>query len=334
MGYHARAKSDGCPSTGPVSKGLHGRQGGVDLPGQGSQVVGMGKALCDAYPEARAILDRADAALGEPLSRLCFEGPEEALRLTANTQPALLAVSAAAHAVLASRAKEQPAFVAGHSLGEWSALCAAGTFSVEDAVRAVRARGSFMQEAVPAGVGAMAAILGLDPAAVRQACEESAQGQIVAPANYNSPEQTVIAGHAAAVERASARCKELGAKRAVPLPVSAPFHCALMAPVQGRLLEVLRGIRLQAPSAPVVANVDATPTTDPARISELLVAQVVAPVRFIEVVQAMVAGGVTRMVELGSGRVLAGLVKRIDRSVEVLSVEDPASLEKALAAGV
>ena len=303
------------------------------FPGQGSQAVGMGKALADAYPEARAILDRADAALGEPLSKLCFEGPEDALKLTRNTQPAILTVSAMAHAVLASRAKEPPAFVAGHSLGEWSALVAAGALSLEDAVKAVRARGTFMQEAVPEGVGAMAAVIGLEPAKVREACEAAAEGQVVSPANYNSPEQTVIAGNAAAVERASARCKELGAKRAMPLPVSAPFHCALMKPVQARLDEVLSGCAIAAPKVPVVTNVEAQPTSDPARIRELLVAQVVAPVRWIEIVQAMAASGVTRMVELGPGRVLAGLVRRIDKSIEVLGVEDVQSLEKTLQAG-
>lgn len=302
------------------------------FPGQGSQSVGMGKALADAFPEAREIFARADEALGEKLSLKCFEGPEEDLKLTANTQPAILTVSAAAHAVFAKAWGKSPAFVAGHSLGEWSALAAAGSMSIEDAVRAVRQRGQFMQEAVPAGVGAMAAILGLDPEKVRAACEESAQGEVVAPANYNSPEQTVIAGNAAAVERASARCKELGAKRAVPLPVSAPFHCALMAPVQERLAKVLESISIAAPSVPVVANVTARPNSEASRISPLLIEQVVAPVRWIECVQTMAAAGVTHMVELGPGKVLAGLVKRIDKSIEVVNVEDPASLDKALAA--
>ncbi len=302
------------------------------FPGQGSQSVGMGKALAEAFPEAREIFERADDALGEKLSAKCFEGPDEDLKLTANTQPAILTVSVAAHAVFAKAFGKAPSFVAGHSLGEWSALTAAGSMRLEDAVRAVRQRGQFMQEAVPAGQGAMAAILGLDPAVVRQACEESAQGDVVAPANYNSPEQTVIAGSAAAVERASARCKELGAKRALPLPVSAPFHCALMAPVQPRLAKVLAGMAIAAPVAPVVTNVEAKPNADASRIAELLVQQVVAPVRWIECVQAMAASGVTHMVELGPGKVLAGLVKRIDKSIEVVNVEDPASLDKALAA--
>jgi len=302
------------------------------FPGQGSQFVGMGKALCEAFPEAREVFERADEALGEKLSTLCFEGPEEAQKLTANTQPAILVTSVAAHAVFSGRFTTAPAFVAGHSLGEWSALVAAGAIGLEDAVRSVRLRGRFMQEAVPEGVGAMAAILGLEPEKVRAACEEVGQGEVVQPANYNSPEQTVIAGHAAAVERAQARCKELGAKRAVPLPVSAPFHSALMKPVQGRLAEVLAGIEVRDPRTPVVTNVEAAPTADAAKVRELLVEQVAAPVRWIECVQAMAAAGVSRMVELGPGKVLTGLVRRIDRSVDVVQVEDPASLEKALAA--
>ncbi len=302
------------------------------FPGQGSQFVGMGKALYDAFPEAREVFDRADEALGEKLSTLCFEGSEEEQRRTANTQPAILTVSAAAHAVLSRRLAQAPRFAAGHSLGEWSALTAAGAIDLEDAVRAVRLRGQFMQEAVPEGVGAMAAILGLEAAQVRAICEEEANGEVLAPANYNSPEQTVIAGHAAAVERAQLRCKEAGAKRALPLPVSAPFHCSLMEPVQGRLAEVLAGIAVRAPSAPVITNVEAAPNADAARVKELLVQQVVAPVRWVECMQAMAAAGVTHMVELGPSRVLCGLGRRIDRSIEMVNVEDPESLEKALAA--
>jgi len=301
------------------------------FPGQGSQSVGMGKELAEKFPEARAVFDAADSALGEKLSTLCFEGPEDALKLTANTQPTILASSVAAHAALAARAPK-PDFVAGHSLGEYSALCAMGAVDVGSAVKAVRARGTFMQEAVPQGQGAMAAILGLDPGKVREACEASAQGEVVAPANYNSPEQTVIAGSAAAVERAMARCKELGAKRALPLPVSAPFHCALMAPVQPRLREVLAPLSWKAPAAPVVSNVEAAPNAEASRIVGLLVEQVTAPVRWIECVQAMSREGVTRIVEVGPGKVLSGLIKRIDKGIEVFNVEDAASLEKTLAA--
>jgi len=300
-------------------------------PGQGSQSVGMGKALAEKFPEARAVFDEADAALGEKLSTLCFEGPEDAQKLTRNTQPAILATSVAAHAVFAKRAPK-PDYVAGHSLGEYSALTAMGALSVGDAVKSVRARGTFMQEAVPEGQGAMAAILGLEPAQVRLACEAAMQGQVVSPANYNSPEQTVIAGHAGAVERAMAKCKELGAKRALPLPVSAPFHCALMAPVQPRLREVLTTLSWKAPTSPLVSNVEARPNSDPQLALNLLIDQVVAPVRWIECVQMMADDGVTRIVEVGPGKVLGGLVKRINKTIELFNVEDEASLTKTLAA--
>ncbi|HTO97831.1 MAG TPA: ACP S-malonyltransferase, partial [Myxococcales bacterium] len=235
------------------------------FPGQGSQSVGMGQALAQAYPAARGALDEADAALGGGLLRLMADGPEEELRKTANTQPAILAVSTAVHRVLVKEAGGKfrfPAFYAGHSLGEYSALVAASALSLQEAVRAVRARGAFMQEAVPAGEGAMAAILGLEPPRVKEACEEArAQepGKVVEPANYNSPEQTVIAGHASSVDRAIAICKAKGAKRALPLPVSAPFHCSLMAPVQPRLSEVLGGVQIRRPTSPVIANATAQP---------------------------------------------------------------------------
>lgn len=299
------------------------------FPGQGSQTVGMGQKLYESFPEARAVLDAADDALFEKLSRLCFEGPEEALKLTANTQPAILAVSVAAHAVFSKRAAA-PALVAGHSLGEYSALVAAGAISLEDGVRAVRARGTFMQEAVPAGVGAMAAVLGLEPDAVRAACDEAAQGQVLSPANYNSPEQTVIAGHAEAVGRVEPLLKARGAKRVLPLPVSAPFHCALMEPVKPRLSAVLEKVAVRAPSVPVVTNVEAAPNADPARVVPLLLEQVVRPVRWIECVQALEKAGVTHVVELGPGKVLSGLVKRISKGLTVVNVEDPAGLDKAL----
>ena len=302
------------------------------FPGQGSQAVGMGKALADAFPEARAVFDAADDALGDHLFRLCCEGPESELVLTRNTQPAILTMSIAAHAVWSARGGTAAAFVAGHSLGEYSALVAAGALSLPDAVRAVRARGTFMQEAVPAGTGAMAAVLGLDADAVTRICAEAAGSEVVSPANFNSPEQTVIAGHASAVERASAKLKEAGAKRVVPLSVSAPFHCALMEPVKPRLQEVLaRGV-ISAPRIPVVTNVEATPNSDRARVVPLLLAQVSAPVRWVESIRALGAAGVTRVVELGPGKVLGGLVKRISKEIEVLNVEDPASLEKSLAA--
>jgi [acyl-carrier-protein] S-malonyltransferase len=305
------------------------------FPGQGSQSVGMGKDLSERFPEARAVFEAADAALGESLSTLCFEGPEDALKLTANTQPAILTVSVAAHAVFSARFGAAPAFVAGHSLGEYSALVAAGSLPLADAVRAVRARGTFMQEAVPAGVGAMAAVLGLTPAQVKAACDAAAAevpGEVVSPANYNSPEQTVIAGHAAAVERAGAKLKEAGAKRVLPLPVSAPFHCALMAPVKPRLAEVLSRVKVSAPAVPVVSNVEAAPNADPARVVPLLLEQVSASVRWVETVEALKAAGVTRVVELGPGKVLCGLVKRIAKDMECFNVEDGASLEKTLAA--
>ncbi len=303
------------------------------FPGQGSQAAGMGKDLAQAFPEARAVFDAVDAALGESLSGMCFEGPDEKLKLTANTQPSILTVSAAAVAVLAARGV-RPDLVAGHSLGEYSALVAAGALSAADAAKAVRARGTFMQEAVPAGRGAMAAVLGLEPARVKAICEsvEAATGQVCAPANYNEPAQTVIAGDAAAVERASVELKGAGAKRVLPLPVSAPFHCALMAPVRARLEPVLRAISWREPRVPVVTNVEAKANRETARIVPLLVEQVTSPVRWIECVEELVRLGATRLVEVGPGRVLSGLARRIVRSVEALNVEDVASLEKTLMA--
>lgn len=300
------------------------------FPGQGSQSVGMGKGLFDAYPEAKALFEAADDALHEKLSALCFDGPEDALKQTANTQPAILTVSIAAHAVFAKRSNVTPAFVAGHSLGEYSALVAAQAMSLPDAVRAVRARGTFMQEAVPAGVGAMSAVLGLPPEKVAELCAEAAQGEVVSCANFNDPSQTVIAGHVKAVERAGELLKAAGAKRVLPLPVSAPFHCALMQPVVPRLSDVLTAFK--NPIVPVVSNVEAAPNGEGARVKELLLRQVTGSVRWIESVQAMEKAGVTRMIELGPGRVLCGLVKRISKSIECFNVEDPASLDKTLAA--
>ena len=301
------------------------------FPGQGSQKAGMGRALAEAFPESRAAFAEADEALGFALSTLCFDGPEEDLQLTANTQPAILATSIAAYRALAARGL-RPSHVAGHSLGEYSALVAAGSLTLADAVRIVRRRGQYMQEAVPVGVGAMAAILMLDLPAIEEACRQAAQGEVVSPANMNSPGQVVIAGHTGAVERAMALCKAAGAKRAVPLPVSAPFHCALMKPAQDRLEPELRAAAFQDPGVPLVNNVDAKPVTTAAESREGLIRQVSSPVRWQESVERLVADGVTTFVEVGPGEVLAGLVKKIAKGTAVLNVHDPESLEKTAAA--
>jgi [acyl-carrier-protein] S-malonyltransferase len=299
------------------------------FPGQGAQKVGMGKALADAFPICRETFDEADAALGESLSTLCFQGPGDTLMLTENTQPAILAMSTAV-ARLAVLKGIRPAFAAGHSLGEYSAHVAAGTLSFSDALRTVRRRGRYMQEAVPVGEGAMAAILGLDADGVARACAEAAEGQVVTPANLNAPGQIVIAGHKAAVERAGERAKALGARRAIPLAVSAPFHCALMKPAEDRLAPELRALAAHDPSCPVVANVDALQKTTAADSIEALVKQVSSPVRWEDVVRRLVADGATTFVELGPGAVLAGLIKKIERSATVLSIEDEAGLRMAL----
>ena len=301
------------------------------FPGQGSQKAGMGRALAEAFPESRAAFAEADEALGFSLSTLCFDGPDEDLQLTANTQPAILATSIAAYRALAARGL-RPSRVAGHSLGEYSALVAAGSLTLADAVRIVRRRGQYMQEAVPVGVGAMAAILMLDLPAIEEACRQAAQGEVVSPANMNSPGQVVIAGHTGAVERAMALCKAKGAKRAVPLPVSAPFHCALMKPAQDRLEPELRAAAFGDPSVPLVNNVDAKPVTTAALSREGLIRQVSSPVRWQESVERLVADGVTTFVEVGPGEVLAGLVKKIAKGMAVLNVHDPESLEKTAAA--
>ena len=285
----------------------------------------MGKALADAYPEARATFEEADAALGDSLSGMCFDGPAEELNLTENTQPAILAVSVAACRVLAGRGS-QPAFVAGHSLGEYSANVAAGTFRFDDAVNLVRRRGRYMQEAVPVGEGAMAAILGLDTALVEQACEQAADGQVVSPANINGAGQVVIAGAAEAVRRACERAKSLGARRAIPLSVSAPFHCSLMKPAEARLAPELRALRRGSPTCPVVANVDAELKRDAGSALEALVAQVSAPVRWEAVVQRLAAEGVTTYVEVGPGTVLSGLIKKIHPGASTLNFGGPADM--------
>jgi [acyl-carrier-protein] S-malonyltransferase len=301
------------------------------FPGQGSQKAGMGKALADAFAESRAVYDEADRALGFALSTLCFEGPDEQLQLTSNTQPAILATSIAAYRALGARGV-RPQWVAGHSLGEYSALVAAGTIGLTDAVSAVRRRGQYMQEAVPVGEGAMAAILMLDLPAIEQACREAAEGQVVAPANMNGPGQVVIAGAKAAVERAMEKCKAAGAKRVVPLPVSAPFHCALMQPAQDRLTPELAKIEFRDPAFPLIDNVDAKVVRAGAEARQGLVRQVSSPVRWQESVERLVAEGVTTFVEVGPGEVLAGLVKKIAKGAQILNVRDPESLEKTVAA--
>ena len=298
------------------------------FPGQGSQRVGMGKALAAAFPVCRQTFEEADEALGEPISRLCFDGPEDRLALTRNTQPAVLAAGVAVDRLLRSRG-HAPVFLAGHSLGEYSAHVAAGTFGLADALRTVRRRGVYMQEAVPVGEGAMAAVLGLPAERVAQACAEAAGGQVVSAANLNAPGQVAIAGHAAAVERAGARAKALGARRVLPLPVSAPFHCALMKPARERLAPDLRALVAADPAVPVVANVDAEPKRTGPDAIEALVRQVSAPVRWEAVVRRLAADGVTTFVEAGPGGVLSGLIRKIDRSVRAACVHDPASLEAA-----
>jgi len=345
------------------------------FPGQGSQTVGMGRAFYDASPAARAVFDEADDALGFALSKIIFEGPEDQLKLTEHTQPAILTVSIAALRVLEPELKSRGlavAFAAGHSLGEYSAHVAAGTFSFADAVRTVRSRGQFMQAAVPAGEGAMAAILGLPPARINDICaqvsdeltqappehpanpteqafavvdavtdpnnsattpEQAAAkvSAVVSPANLNSPDQTVISGSKAAVERAAELCKEAGAKRTVMLPVSAPFHCALMQPAQDELANVLESIVFNDPAYPVAANVDARLMTRGTEVRDALIRQVAGPVRWTECIALLRESGVTQSIEVGPGKVLAGLNRQIDRELATGNVEDPASLEKLLA---
>jgi [acyl-carrier-protein] S-malonyltransferase len=295
------------------------------FPGQGSQEVGMGKALADRFPICARTFAEADAALGEPLSDLIFNGPAERLTLTENTQPAILTMSVAAWRLLDDRGC-RPALVAGHSLGEYSANVAAGTLAFADAVRLVRNRGRYMQEAVPVGQGAMAAILGLDEAAVSQACREASEGEVVGAANLNAPGQVVIAGTAPAVARAIERARALGARRAIPLQVSAPFHCALMKPAEVRLTPELRAASTQQPRMPIVANVDARPKRTAEDAIDALVRQVTSPVRWADVVGRLASEGVTAYVEVGPGAVLAGLVKKIAREATILTFAGPDDL--------
>jgi [acyl-carrier-protein] S-malonyltransferase len=302
------------------------------FPGQGSQTVGMGRDLAERFPVARQTFAEADEACGFALSKLCIEGPEEDLKLTENTQPAIMTVSVAALRVLAEHGIT-PALAAGHSLGEWSAHVAAGTLSFADAVRAVKARGRAMQQAVPPGQGAMAAILQLDPEKVAEACEVAAQdtGLVVAAANLNSPGQTVISGSAAAVEKAAAICKERGARRAVMLPVSAPFHCALMKPAQEEVARVLAGLKLSDPQIPVASNVSGTIVTTADGAREALINQVTGAVRWVDCMRALIGAEAEVFVEVGPGKVLCGLLKQIDAAQKLLNVEDAASMEKTLA---
>ncbi|HNV02293.1 MAG TPA: ACP S-malonyltransferase [Vicinamibacterales bacterium] len=300
------------------------------FPGQGSQAVGMGKALAEAYPAARETFAEADEALGERLSGLCFDGPADRLVLTENTQPAILAVSVACLRVLASRGLK-PDFVAGHSLGEYSAHVAAGTLAFADALRTVRRRGRYMQEAVPVGQGAMAAILGLDAAKVAQACEEAAEGEVVSPANLNAPGQVVIAGAKDAVARASEAAKRLGARRAITLPVSAPFHCALMKPAEARLAPDLRALAAADPLVPVVANVDAEVKRSGRDAIDALIRQVASPVRWEDVMRRLASEGVRKYVEVGPGTVLTGLGRKTLPDAAFASAEDPAGVDAAAA---
>ena len=293
------------------------------FPGQGSQRVGMGKELAARFPLARRTYEEADEVLGVALSKLCFDGPEDDLTLTKHTQPAILTTSIAVFRTLLERGLHFD-IVAGHSLGEWSALVAAGALQLRDAVRLTHLRGTYMQEAVPVGQGAMAAVMGLAPDALRDVCAQaSAPGEPVEPANYNGGGQIVISGHTAAVDRAVPAAKSAGAKLVKKLTVSAPFHCSLMKPAQDRLAEAMKGLAISAPKVPVVANVTAEATLDPKQIGELLVRQVTAPVRWEESIQAIARTGVVRAYELGSGAVLKGLVKRIAETIDTTTIGEP-----------
>jgi len=305
------------------------RQLAIIFPGQGSQNAGMGKDLAEKFPSARQVFEEADDALGFSISRLCFEGPAEELQLTENTQPAILTVSVAVFRAMKEAGIESPAFVAGHSLGEYSALVAAGVLRLSDAVRTVRARGQYMQEAVPVGTGAMAAVIGGELKDIQRVCEEASQGQICSVANINSPNQIVIAGNVEAVDRAIESLKGI-AKRVIKLNVSAPFHCALMKPAQDRLAPDLAELLFNKPATPVVTNVDARITTAPDQLRNALVRQVSAPVRWVESMQLLMQEGVDTFIEAGPGKVLSGLMHQINRDARMLNVEDAASLETSI----
>jgi [acyl-carrier-protein] S-malonyltransferase len=299
----------------------------IVFPGQGSQAPGMGKDLAEKFAVARQVFEEADDALGFAISRLCFDGPAEDLQLTENTQPAILTVSVAAFRALRESGIDAPAFVAGHSLGEYSALVASGALSLSDAVRTVRARGRYMQEAVPVGTGAMAAVIGGDLEAIERICAEASQGQVCSIANINAPNQIVIAGSTEAVDRAVELLSGV-ARKVVKLKVSAPFHCALMKPTQDRLAVDLERLNFNEPAMPVVTNVDARATTAPDELRDALVRQVSAPVRWVESMQLLMSHGVDTFIEAGPGKVLSGLMRQINRDVKMLNVEDAASLQK------
>lgn len=304
------------------------------FPGQGSQEVGMGLALAEAFPAAREVFDEVDAALGQKLSAIMWEGPKETLTLTENAQPALMAVSMAVMRVLEQERgfslKDKVKFVAGHSLGEYSALAAAGAFSLADAARLLKLRGQAMQAAVPVGEGAMAALLGVGIDVARKVAEAAAQGDVCQVANDNDPTQIVLSGHKRAIDRVAEVGKEHGVRRAVPLPVSAPFHCALMQPAADAMAEALARVTVNAPVVPVVANVIAQPITDPDEIRRRLVEQVTGTVRWRECVSYMTANGITDFYEIGAGKVLAGLVKRIEKSANAISIGSPPDIDTAL----
>jgi [acyl-carrier-protein] S-malonyltransferase len=305
------------------------------FPGQASQYAGMGRDLADSYPVARQVFEEADEALGFAISELCFNGSAEDLQLTENTQPAILTVSVAVLRAMRAEGFPEPDFVAGHSLGEYSALVAAGSLSLHDAVRTMRARGRYMQEAVPVGSGAMAAVMGADLGTVMEICNEAAEGDVCTPANINSANQIVIAGHAAAIDRAVELVKQRGIKRAIRLKVSAPFHCALMNPAQDRLAEDLEQLEFRDLAMPLVTNVDAALITSGADARDALIRQVSSPVRWLESIELLLQQGVERFVEVGPGKVLSGLVRQIRRDALYLNVEDRASLsatQEALAA--